>query len=60
MTEWAQRAGKLVFQEAEALHEENVVTFCNLCLFWLAQGSWRLAYLHKGVTRVLSQLVTFC
>ena len=48
MIEWAQRAGKLVFQEAEDLDEQNIPTFCNLCLFWHSQGSWRIAYLHKG------------
>ena len=48
MLEWAQRAGKLVFQEVEDLHEDNVVTFCNLTLFWTSQGSWRKAMLHKG------------
>jgi hypothetical protein len=48
MIEWAQRAGKLVFQEAENLHEDNVVTFCNLALFWHSQGSWRISLLHKG------------
>lgn len=51
MIEWAKRAGKLVFQEAEDLHEDNIVTFCNLALFWHSQGSWRISYLHKGTTR---------
>lgn len=49
MIEWAKRAGKLVFQEAEELHEENIVTFCNLALFWHSQGSWRISHLHKGM-----------
>lgn len=48
MIEWAQRAGSLVFREAEELHEDNIVTFCNLALFWHSQGSWRIAFLHKG------------
>jgi hypothetical protein len=48
MTEWAKKAGALVFQEAEELHEDNIVTFCNLSLFWHSQGSWRISYLHKG------------
>jgi hypothetical protein len=48
MVEWAKRAGRLVFQEAEELHEHNIVTFCNLALFWHSQGSWRISYLHKG------------
>ncbi|KAF2428304.1 hypothetical protein EJ08DRAFT_671462 [Tothia fuscella] len=38
MVEWAKQAGKL----------ENIVTFCNLALFWHSQGSWRMAYLYKG------------
>ncbi|KAF4963112.1 hypothetical protein FSARC_8825 [Fusarium sarcochroum] len=48
MTKWAKQAGALVFQEAEELHEDNIVTFCNLSLFWHSQGSWRISYLHKG------------
>ena len=48
MLEWANRAGKLVFQEAEELLEDNVVTFANLALFWYSQGSWRKGALHKG------------
>ncbi|KAF7561041.1 hypothetical protein G7046_g3107 [Stylonectria norvegica] len=43
MLAWAKRAGKLVFEEAEELHEENVVTFFNLSLFWHSQGSWRMS-----------------
>lgn len=46
--EWAERAGKLVFQEVEDMYEDNVVSFINLALFWHSQGSWRKAYLHKG------------
>ena len=56
MTEWAQRAGKLVFQEAEDLHEDNIATFCNLALFWHSQGSWRKSYLYKGT----AALQLFC
>ncbi|KAI8660008.1 hypothetical protein NCS56_01219400 [Fusarium sp. Ph1] len=48
MIEWAKKAGKLVFQDAEELHEDNLVTFFNLALFWHSQGSWRVSYLHKG------------
>lgn len=48
MTDWARRAGKLVLQEAEELHEDSVVTYVNLALFWHAEGLWRLALLHKG------------
>lgn len=52
MTEWAQRAGKLVFQEIEDLHEDNIVTFLSLCLFWHSQGAWRTCYLYKGLNRL--------
>lgn len=48
MTKWAKKAGTLVFQEVEDLQEDNIVTFCNLSLFWHSQGSWRISYLHKG------------
>ncbi|KAF5974791.1 hypothetical protein FCOIX_8092 [Fusarium coicis] len=48
MTEWAKEAGALVFQYAEELSDDNLVTFCNLSLFWHSQGSWRISYLHKG------------
>lgn len=48
MIEWAKRAGSLVFQDAESLCGDNIVTFCILATFWYAQGSWRLSYLHKG------------
>lgn len=53
MVEWAQRAGKLVLSEAEDFHEVNVVTFCNLALFWHSQGAWKLSYLHKGKAAVV-------
>ncbi|RSM10392.1 hypothetical protein CDV31_007268 [Fusarium ambrosium] len=49
MIEWAKKAGKLVFQEVEELHEDNLVTFFNLALFWHSQGSWRISYLHKEI-----------
>ncbi|PNP78040.1 hypothetical protein FNYG_08766 [Fusarium nygamai] len=48
MTKWAKEAGALVFQNAEELSDDNLVTFCNLSLFWHSQGSWRISYLHKG------------
>lgn len=54
MLEWARRAGKLVFQEVEDLHEDSIVTFCTLALFWASQGSWRIALLHKGTGIVRS------
>ncbi|KAF5587523.1 hypothetical protein FPANT_6868 [Fusarium pseudoanthophilum] len=47
-TKWAKEAGALVFQDAEDLNDDNLVTFCNLSLFWHSQGSWRISYLHKG------------
>lgn len=49
MTKWAKKAGALVFQDAEDLSDDNLVTFCNLSLFWHSQGSWRISYLHKGM-----------
>ncbi|KAF5563803.1 hypothetical protein FPHYL_5000 [Fusarium phyllophilum] len=49
MTKWAKEAGALVFQDAEELRDDNLVTFCNLSLFWHSQGSWRISYLHKGM-----------
>jgi hypothetical protein len=54
MTTWAKRAGKLVFLEAEDLNEENIVTFCNLALFWHGQGAWRISHLHKGTVELSS------
>lgn len=48
MLEWAQTAGKLVLREVEELHEEDIITFLNLALFWHTQGSWRKCYIHKG------------
>ncbi|KAI1346479.1 hypothetical protein F5Y01DRAFT_297708 [Xylaria sp. FL0043] len=57
MLEWAQKAGKLVLQDAEELIWENVVTFMNLALFWHSQGSWRRAYFHKGNAFLLLDLL---
>lgn len=48
MIKWAKQAGKLVLQEAEDFHEDNLVTFCNLALFWHSQGSWRTSHLYQG------------
>ena len=48
MIEWANRAGKLVFQNVQNCCEDNIVTFCILGLFWYTQGKWRLCYLYKG------------
>jgi hypothetical protein len=45
---WAERAGKLVFQELEEPHDDNIVTFINLALFWYSQGSWRRSFMLKG------------
>lgn len=52
MIEWAKRAGELVFQDAQNLHRDNIVTFSILALFWYTQGSWRLCYLFKGMANV--------
>jgi hypothetical protein len=49
MTEWAHRAGRLVFQEVECPHEDNIVTFINLTLFFYSQGMWSRAHVHKGI-----------
>lgn len=54
---WADQAGKLALLEAEKPHEDNVVTFATLSLFWYTQGSWRRSYIHKG-TRSESQAPT--
>lgn len=57
MTEWAKKAGRLVFQQAETLSEDNVVTLMILGLFWYSQGSWRLSQFYKGIeTRVLQHV----
>lgn len=48
MTEWAQQAGRLAFQEIENFSEDLVVTFLNLTLFWHSQGSWKVSSLYKG------------
>lgn len=45
---WAERAGKLVLNEVEIPHEDNIVTFLILGLFWYMQGSWRRSHIHKG------------
>lgn len=55
MTEWAERAGKLVFQEAENVSENNLVTFWNLSFFWHSQGSWRRSYIHRGEVAITLQ-----
>jgi hypothetical protein len=48
MMEWANRAGKLVFQEAETPLEDNTVTFLNLALLFYARGLWTRSFIHKG------------
>lgn len=55
MLEWAKRAGSLVFQEVEEFYEDNIVTFCNLAMFWHSQGSWRISQLHKGTSIIMLQ-----
>lgn len=53
MMEWADRAGKLVFEEAENPHEDNIVTFMNLALLFYSQGMWRRSITHRGETLVV-------
>ncbi|KAI0454672.1 hypothetical protein F5B21DRAFT_504148 [Xylaria acuta] len=57
MLEWAQSAGKLVFQEVEELARGNIVTYMNLALFWHSQGARRRAYLYKGHAFLLLDLL---
>lgn len=57
MMEWADRAGKLVFQEVENPHEDNIVTFINLALLFYARGLWRRSYIHKGNATLLAQIL---
>ncbi|KEF58409.1 uncharacterized protein A1O9_06335 [Exophiala aquamarina CBS 119918] len=45
---WADHAGKLALLAAETPHEENLVTFATLSLFWYTQGFWRRSYIYKG------------
>ncbi|KIW93881.1 uncharacterized protein Z519_05196 [Cladophialophora bantiana CBS 173.52] len=49
MVEWARKAGRLVFQQPEDLHEDKIVTLMTLGLFWYSQGSWRVSQFYKGV-----------
>ncbi len=48
MLEWAQTASRLVLREVDELHEEDVITFLNLALFWHTQGLWRKCFMYKG------------
>lgn len=48
-TQWATRAGQLVFQEVDNPQEENIVTFVNLTLFWYEQGQWRKCSIYQGM-----------
>jgi hypothetical protein len=48
MSEWAEKAGKLVFQHAEELESENITTYLNLALFWHSIGLYQKAYFYKG------------
>ena len=48
-TQWAERAGRLAFQEVENPNEDNIATFVNLGLFWYSQGSWQRSYIHKCI-----------
>ena len=38
--EWAERAGRLAFQEVESPKDENIVSFINLALFWYSEGTY--------------------
>ena len=49
MLEWAHRAGKLVLQELHEFHDDSLVTFVNMGVFWHSQGNWRMAILNKGI-----------
>ena len=53
MVEWARKAGRLVFQQAEDLHEGKVVTLIILGLFWYSQGSWKISQFYKGINVAL-------
>lgn len=57
MLEWARKAGRLVFQQPEDLHEEKIVTLVTLALFWYSQGSWRVSQFYKGISVVLQSRV---
>ncbi|KAI3316836.1 hypothetical protein HD806DRAFT_541813 [Xylariaceae sp. AK1471] len=57
MLEWAQRAGKLVFEDVEELVPENIVTFLNLALFWHSIGSYTKAYFLKGNAFLVQDLL---
>lgn len=45
---WAERAGKLILNEVEEPHEDNIVTLLTLALFWYMEGAWRKFFIYKG------------
>lgn len=45
--EWAAQAGSLVFAQVDDPHEENIVTFINLALFWYSEGEWRRSAVYQ-------------
>lgn len=45
--EWAERASRLAFKEAEAPREENTVLFLVLALFWYSMGQFRRSSMHE-------------
>ena len=45
--EWAERASKIVLQEADDPQDDNIVALINLAHFWYSQGAWQRFYLHK-------------
>lgn len=51
--EWAERAGRLAFQEAESPREENIVSFINLALFWYSEGEFRRSNMHEGISSLV-------
>ncbi len=60
MVDWAEEAGKRVFQQVENVHEDNVVTFVNLSMFWFSQGSWKRAYIHRSKIPLSSVKSAIC
>jgi hypothetical protein len=45
--EWAERASRVAFEEAQFPREENVATLINLALFWYSEGEFRRSAMHE-------------
>lgn len=45
--EWAERASRFAFQDAQAPREENIVLFIVLALFWYSMGQFRRSSMHE-------------